>query len=343
VTPRLLLTFGLISLTIAPALAQDKPPRRSPANPLVREALEAAKQELPKAIAILERALETSPDDRDALYLLGAMTVVQADKCEGQPERIAMFRKSADAFTRLEKAYKDLTSYERVFRNRSRIGEARVLANEGRAEQALVVIKQAFAAGFDDFYSLNDKKDMEAVRQLPGFKTVVEQTFLPGILKEMASLEPFPFQFKLKDLDGRPFSSSGLKGKVTIVDVWGTWCPPCRAEIPHLIELYDQYKGRGLEIIGINCREQGSADAIKQKVKDFAREFKIPYTCVLNDETTEDKIPGFKGYPTTLFLDRTGKVRMMLVGYSPKVKLELIVTTLLSEATMANDRVDESK
>jgi thioredoxin-related protein len=59
----------------------------------------------------------------------------------------------------------------------------------------------------------------------------------------------------------------------------------------------------------------------------------MTYRCVINneDDRTEGKIPGFQGYPTTLFLDRTGKVRLTLVGYTPKAKLEAIITTLLAE------------
>ena len=69
----------------------------------------------------------------------------------------------------------------------------------------------------------------------------------------------------------------------------------------------------------------------------------MTYRCVLNDETTDKKIPGFLGYPTTLFLDRSGRVRMMLVGYSPKVRPEAIVTTLLAEAAKPDVHAGGSK
>ncbi len=56
----------------------------------------------------------------------------------------------------------------------------------------------------------------------------------------------------------------------------------------------------------------------------------MSYKCLLNDEKSEHKIPGFRGYPTTLFLDRSGKVRMSLFGYTPKAKLEVIVPSSCS-------------
>ena len=149
--------------------------------------------------------------------------------------------------------------------------------------------------------------------------------------RRSSQIKSFPFDFELKDTDDKTVTLADYKGKVTIVNVWGTWCPPCRKEIPHFVDLYKEFKDKGLEIVGINCNEQGSRDQVKKKIKDFAKENKIEYKCVLNDEKTEDKIPGFQGYPTTLFLDRTGKVRLMLVGYTPKAKLEAIITTLLAE------------
>ncbi len=115
--------------------------------------------------------------------------------------------------------------------------------------------------------------------------------------------------------------------------------PPLPQGDPPLRRPLQGIQGKGLEIVGINCNEQGTRDEVKKTIKDFAKENKIPYKCVLNDEKTEEKIPGFQGYPTTLFLDRSGKVRMMLVGYTPKAKLEAIVTTLLADAS----KPDEAK
>ena len=281
---------------------------------------------------MLEKILKSAPNDREATYLLAAMAVEQGDKTDDKAERALMFRKSSDAFARLMKAHKELTPYEKKYLTRSRVGEARVLASEGKVDQSFTLIKQLLGDGFDDIDAFEESKEFESVRKLPTYKTTIEEAIRPGIIEEMSTLKAFPFDFELKDTNDKTVSLADFKGKVTIVDIWGTWCPPCRQEIPHFVALYDQYKAKGLEIVGINCNETGTRDEIKKKIKTFAKETKIPYACVLNDEKTEEKVPGFQGYPTTLFLDRSGKVRMMLVGYSPKVKLELIINMLLAEA-----------
>ena len=350
-TSRLLAMFGLVALMVGLASAQDKKEEVSEKASLkaqVKEAVETANEDLPKAISLLEKAIEKAsdekavkedPDRRTAIYLLGAMTVVQGEKTDDKAERIAMFRKSTEAFAKLQRIAKELTPYEKAFLLKSRIGEARVLSTEGKPEQAFAALKKAIDGGFEDLDELEKYKELEAVRNFADYKNLVEgitrakiEQAKKEVAEELANFKPFPFDFELKDTDDKPVSLAGYKGKVTIVDVWGTWCPPCRMEIPHFVDLYKEYKGKGLEIVGINC-EQVAPDQVKKTIKDFVKETKIPYKCVINDGKTEEKIPGFQGYPTTLFLDRSGRVRMMLVGYTPKPKLEAIVTTLLADSS----------
>jgi thiol-disulfide isomerase/thioredoxin len=330
---RLLSVFGLVALMAGFAPAQDKPSIKAQ----IQEAQEVANEDLPKAIAILEKALKISPEDHNALFLLGAMTVVQGEKSEDKAERFAMYRKSTEAFAKIQKLFRDLTPNEKRFLKQSRIGEARVLASEGKPEEGLVAIKKAMEAGFDDIDALTSDKELVPICKLPAFKLAIEEGIRAGVVAGMASFKSFPFDFELKDTDEKPVSLADYKGKVTIVDIWGTWCPPCREEIPHFVDLYNTLKDKGLDIVGINCNEQGPPDQVRQTIKKFARENKIPYKCVLNDETTEQKVPGFEGYPTTLFLDRSGKVRMMFVGNPGKAKLEMVVNILLADSSKPDE------
>ena len=334
-TSRLLAAFGLAALMAGLAHAQDKPSVKAQ----VKEAIEAANDDIPKAISIIEKALKEAPDDREAVYLLGAMTAVQGESATDKAERIALFHKSTAAFAKLQKLFKDLTPYEKMFKARSQVGEARALALEGKTRESLAAIKSAMAEGFNRVKVIESEDDLESVRKLPEFKTLMAENYkaqLAQAKKEVAEELPqaksFPFDFELKDIEEKTVSLADYKGKVTIVDVWGTWCPPCRNEIPHFVDLYKEYKDKGLEIVGINCNEQGSRDEIKKTIKAFAKEYKIDYKCLLNDDKTESKIPDFQGYPTTLFLDRSGKVRLSVIGEQPKAKLEAIIAALLADS-----------
>jgi thiol-disulfide isomerase/thioredoxin len=148
----------------------------------------------------------------------------------------------------------------------------------------------------------------------------------------LAHSRSFPFDFRLPDPDGKQVSLADYKGKIVIVDFWGTWCPPCRDELPHLVELYGKYHASGLEIVGINY-ERVSGDQARQIIRDFITEHHIPYRCVMGDQETEFMVPAFDGYPTTLFIDRSGKVRLVLRGYTSQAVLEAVAKILLEEPT----------
>jgi thiol-disulfide isomerase/thioredoxin len=133
-----------------------------------------------------------------------------------------------------------------------------------------------------------------------------------------------------RDISGESLRKSEFQGKVLIVDIWGTWCPPCREEIPHFIALHQRYASAGLEIVGLN-KENGSPEAQAQKVREFRDKFGIPYRCAIITDRIMAQIPDFEGFPTTLFFDKRGKLRLMYVGYHELRELQAVVENLLAE------------
>lgn len=131
-------------------------------------------------------------------------------------------------------------------------------------------------------------------------------------------------EFTLLDLDGKPFHSSNLKGKVVILDFWATWCPSCRAEIPHFKSLYQQYHGQGLEIVGI-ALDRGGAKVVKPFVEDNGIDYPI---LIGNQKVTED-YGGIRGIPTTFVIDRQGRIIEKFVGYRDKETFESAIQKLL--------------
>jgi thiol-disulfide isomerase/thioredoxin len=148
--------------------------------------------------------------------------------------------------------------------------------------------------------------------------------------RDMANTVPFEFDFQLRDISGEWLRKSEFQGKVLIVDIWGTWCPPCREEIPHFIALHHHYRDAGLEIVGLN-KENGSPEAQAQKVREFRDKFGIPYRCAIITERVISQIPDFDGFPTTLFFDKQGKLRLMYVGYHEARELQAAIENLLAE------------
>jgi peroxiredoxin len=132
--------------------------------------------------------------------------------------------------------------------------------------------------------------------------------------------------FTLKDLKGQEISLSNYSGKVVFLNFWATWCGPCKAEIPDLVEAYKQYKDKGMQIIGI------SVDRISPKaVLRFAERYKINYPVVMNtDKIQKDYEPG-PYIPTTIIVDQEGKIRHRHIGYMNKETLKSYFLKLTEE------------
>ena len=117
--------------------------------------------------------------------------------------------------------------------------------------------------------------------------------------------------FTLADLDGNWVSLSELKGKVVLLNFWGTWCGPCRREIPAFIKLTEKYKKDGLEIVGITL-----TSVPPERIQSFSDKWGINYTLLTDIDGNETQVVTAKygqatrqritGIPTTFIIDREG-------------------------------------
>jgi peroxiredoxin len=140
-----------------------------------------------------------------------------------------------------------------------------------------------------------------------------------------ADPKPAP-DIKLKGLDGQKYALSDYQGKIVIVNFWAVWCPPCKVEIPELIELYNTYKDQGLMVFGIAI-DSGKDEKIQEK----AVELKINYPVINGDEYYIRKaFGGIRAVPTTFMINREGKFhKEAFVGYQKKEVLEEEIKSLL--------------
>jgi len=130
--------------------------------------------------------------------------------------------------------------------------------------------------------------------------------------------------FSLTDLNGKTVTLSQYKGKVIILDFWATWCPPCRSEIPHFIDLYNRYQDKGLVIIGVALDEEGA-----KVVKPFVDEYKMNYPVLLGNADIQKAYGGIQGIPTTFIIDKNGKVVDMFTGYRDEPVFEKRIQALI--------------
>ena len=206
-------------------------------------------------------------------------------------------------------------------------------------EKAFPSLEESITLGFDDQKLMREDTDLDNVRRdkrfeevMKKFEELASKAREKQIEEYFAATQPYPFDFKLESVEGKMVSLSEMRGaKVTIVDFWGTWCPPCRMEIPHFVELHQEYGDKGVQIIGINYERTEKEEGLAQ-IKDFAEGADIKYPLVLGDEATQNQVPGFRGFPTTLFLDSQGIVRAQTVGYVSKEILTGIVERILEKS-----------
>jgi len=142
---------------------------------------------------------------------------------------------------------------------------------------------------------------------------------MPAAKAEGVGTEPgqTPPAFALPDLSGNEVSLSDFHGKVVILDLWATWCPPCRREIPFLVSLYEQYKDQGLVVVGVGL-DQGGASVIAP----FVEANSVTYTILVGDQTISQQYR-VSGIPMTLMIDRDGRVASKDVGFAPTMEGEM--------------------
>jgi len=141
------------------------------------------------------------------------------------------------------------------------------------------------------------------------------------------------YDFTFTDVNGKTHRLSDYRGKVVVVQFFGTYCPPCRAEIPVLERLYNKYKGR-LVVIGLSVDYMGRNP---EELRPFARQMGITYPVGPATEKAWDeyagKITGLDSIPQTYIIDKKGRVRYYEVGFAPSYGelFEKAVTELMNE------------
>lgn len=213
---------------------------------------------------------------------------------------------------------------------------------QGKTDEALTALGNALESGFDDFDHIGKDTDLDPIRNEARFAQLLERARAKAadearqLAAEALSKDAlFPYDFNVTTLDGKPLALADLKGKVVIVDYWGTWCPPCRAEVPHFVELKKQF-GDKLEIVGMTWENGQSGDAVIAKVKAFAQQVGINYPLTLLTKREDlQKVPDLTGFPTTLFIDKQGRVRAKEVGYRDLEVLQGLVQALDAEQAPA--------
>ena len=133
-----------------------------------------------------------------------------------------------------------------------------------------------------------------------------------------------PLHFTLKDMDGADVKLASFKGKVILLNFWATWCGPCKAEIPSLVELQQQYAG-DLVILGF------SVDDTVEKMRPYADQYKINYPLLVGNgrEDVQEAFGPLFGIPVSVIIGRDGTIAKKHSGIATKSQFEREIKALL--------------
>lgn len=158
-----------------------------------------------------------------------------------------------------------------------------------------------------------------------------EKTTATAIELEKMPIENFDFQ-TMDILDGNVIKSEEFykEKPLTLVNVWGTFCGPCKEEMPDLAKLYDEYKDK-MNFLGVVVDTNVNMDTNVEEAQQIIKDSGVNYKNIMPNPTTEDTLVNITAMPTTFFVNSEGKVLGGFVGKADKDSLKATIDKILEE------------
>ncbi|SHE80439.1 Peroxiredoxin [Fodinibius roseus] len=129
--------------------------------------------------------------------------------------------------------------------------------------------------------------------------------------------------FTLTQMNGESFTLSEHEGKVVVLNIWATWCGPCRKEIPDFVEIQEEMRDEDVLFVGVSLDEEGW-----EVVRPFARKYEVNYPLVVDDGSVFDGYGPFRGIPMTFVINKKGKLEYVAPGMVNKKTIKPILEKL---------------
>jgi len=136
---------------------------------------------------------------------------------------------------------------------------------------------------------------------------------------------PMPHFALPSAVDGKIIDSQAFQGKALLINFFATWCPPCRKEIPSLIDLHKKYGPQGFSVVGMSTDQGGG-----KLVAKFMKKMDINYPVLMADRETPRAFGNILGIPTSFLVDKNGFVRKRYDGYVDHKTLERDIQTVMA-------------
>ncbi|NMD68939.1 redoxin domain-containing protein [Bacillus sp. DNRA2] len=159
--------------------------------------------------------------------------------------------------------------------------------------------------------------------QITGFllidrKEQVNESQIEGV--QIGNLAP---DFQLESVTGNAVKLSDMRGKTVIVNFWATWCPPCKAEMPHIVEFYEEYRKDGVEILAVNLT---TSEKNPKHINQFMEDYGISFPVLLDVNGVVADTYQAMTIPTSYVIDPSGKIVQKITGPVDKEKLKKLIS-----------------
>ncbi|MBS4173322.1 thiol-disulfide oxidoreductase ResA [Bacillus sp. FJAT-49736] len=124
--------------------------------------------------------------------------------------------------------------------------------------------------------------------------------------------------FLLKDMKGNTHRLSDYKGKGVFLNFWGTYCPPCKSEMPYMDEVYKTYKNKGVEILAVNVGESNFI------VNKFVKQYKLSFPILIDKDRDVQSVYGVDALPHSVLIGPDGKVKQVIIGNENLTKKDFV-------------------
>lgn len=216
--------------------------------------------------------------------------------------------------------------------------KARAHAAVGETQLAAESLDQAFEFGFSDFERAANEKVFTELENADDIREIIRRRTSTIVNEEtewaeksLAEFEPFSFVIDVDGLSEGRISNADFDGKILVVDLWATWCPPCVKEIPHFVQLQNEFRDKNVAVLGIAMDDLDNPIGARADVKNKVTELQVNYSIGLGGTSTANQIAGEMSLPTTLFIDSSGTVRFMNQGYLKYSQLEAVTKILIHQ------------
>ncbi|VEF46531.1 alkyl hydroperoxide reductase/ Thiol specific antioxidant/ Mal allergen [Bacillus freudenreichii] len=152
-----------------------------------------------------------------------------------------------------------------------------------------------------------------------------EDENVPGVDLSQVKEGKLAPDFELATLSGETVKLSDYRGKKVILNFWATWCPPCRAEMPHMQSFYEQNKDKGIEIVAVNLT---SMDNGKMQIDKFKKEYGLTFDILLDEDGDIGMQYQAFTIPTSYIIDSNGKIAQKIVGPMDEPTMESLTNEI---------------